>query len=163
MHSDHRQRGFTLIELLVTLAIVSMLGLLTVPVIHISIQRTKETELRRALHEIRSALDAYKKASADGLIQEPDSITSGYPPNLDILVSGVALENDNANPNAKLYFLRRVPRDPMNPDETLTPAATWGLRSYASEPSNPQEGVDVYDVFSKSAALGLNGVPYAAW
>lgn len=155
------QRGFTLIELVVTLAIVAMLGMLTVPVVQVGIQRTKEAELRRALHEIRTALDAYKKASEAGLIKEPESLTSGYPPSLDILASGVDRLNDKTN--ARLYFLRRVPRDPMNKDETLTASSTWGKRSYDSETANPQEGADVYDVFSRSLDVGLNGVPYSAW
>lgn len=160
MRSDG-QRGFTLLELIITLAIVAMLGMLTVPVIHMGIQRTKETELRRALHDIRTALDAYKKASEDGLIKEPESVTSGYPPSLDILANGVDRQDNKTS--AKMYFLRRLPRDPMNKDDTLSASSTWGKRSYDSEPSNPQEGADVYDVFSTSLDVGLNGVPYSLW
>lgn len=152
--------GFTLIELLVTLAILGMLASLTIPVAQIAIQRGKEQELRRALWEMRDAIDAYKKASDDGLIPKDAGMT-GYPKDLDILVEGVPNQRDpNRN---KIFFLRRIPRDPMQPDPDLTDAESWGKRSYASEAAEPQEGNDVYDVYSISSKTGLNGVPYKQW
>lgn len=153
-------RGFTLIELLVTLAILALLGALVVPVAQVTMQRRQEQELRHSLREIRNALDAYKRAYDEGRIARVLN-SSGYPKSLELLVEGVP---DLRSPQrAKLYFLRRVPRDPFSSDSEATDAGTWGERSYASEPNEPKEGDDVYDVYSKSGRSGLNNIPYSKW
>jgi general secretion pathway protein G len=155
-----RARGFTLIELLVTLAILALLGAMVVPVSQTVIQRRNEGTLRASLRDIRSAIDAYKKAGDEGRIAKAAGAT-GYPVKLELLVEGVV---DQRSPKkAKIYFMRRLPRDPFNGDAELTDAQTWGKRSYASEANEPREGDDVYDVYSTSGKTGLNGIPYSRW
>jgi general secretion pathway protein G len=153
--------GFTLIELVITLAIVGLLASAAMPLASMAMKREKETELRSALREIRSAIDAYKLAGEQGrVLIEAD--TTGYPPNLEVLVNGVE-DARNAKSGVMIYFLRRLPRDPFYPDGNAPAAQTWGLRSYASPPDNPQAGDDVYDVYSLSPGKGMTGVPYREW
>lgn len=152
-----RRAGFTLIELVITVAIVGVLALIAVPLLEVAAQRQKETELHTALRQIRGAIDAYHQAVQEKKIESPAD-ASGYPPSLEILVDGVP---DVTKPDRrKIYFLRRLPRDPMNPDKELTPAQSWGQRSYESPADAPAPGKDVYDVYSLSEDVGLNGVPY---
>jgi general secretion pathway protein G len=155
-----RARGFTLIELLVTLAILGLLSALVIPTAQVVVQRRQEQDLRDALHQIRDGIDAYKLAYDQGRITKSLAAT-GYPKTLDVLVEGVP---DLQNPkHTKIFFLRRVPRDPFNADTSGSPAQSWGKRSYASEADQPREGDDIYDVYSLSEKSGLNGVPYKKW
>jgi len=152
--------GFTLIELVITVAIVALLASVALPVSELAVQRTKEQELRRTLRQVREAIDAYKQASDEGRIQKSVG-DSGYPKKLEDLAEGV---DDQKNPKKeKIYFLRRIPRDPFNADPTLSATATWGKRSYASPPDDPKEGDDVFDVFSIAQGKGINGQPYRDW
>jgi len=151
--------GFTLIELLVTLAIMAVLALITVPAAEVVMKRQKEQELRRSLQIIRDAIDAHKKAFDDGKLNLPPE-KNGYPVSLEALVNGVPTTDGRLK---TLKFMRRLPRDPMNPNPALSDADTWGKRSYASEVDNPLEGEDVYDVYSLSDKSGLNGIAYQRW
>ena len=153
-------RGFTLIELVITVALVGLLAAMVVPTVELTVKRTKEAELRTALRELRRAIDAYKQAVDEGRVAGKLG-ESGYPPTLSVLVDGV--NDERSAEKRKIYFLRRLPRDPMANDAALAPEETWGLRSYASEPDAPAEGDDVYDVYSRSTAVGLNGIAYAKW
>jgi general secretion pathway protein G len=154
-------RGFTIIELVVTIAIIALLATAVIPSAQLFYQREREAELRDALRTIRNAIDDYKKASDTGSIKK-ELDKSGYPPDLQVLVDGV---DDARSPKegVKIYFLRRVPRDPFWPDPQAAAADTWGLRSYASAPGDPQPGDDVFDVYSRSSRTGLNGIPYHDW
>jgi len=155
-----REGGFTLLEMAIALAILSVLVVMATPVIKLQAQREKEAEFRHALRDIRGALDAYKRATEDGRIAKPAE-ASGYPPNLEVLVFGVAKAKD---PKGRpLRFLRRIPRDPFSADSSIDPAATWAKRSYASPPEAPTEGADVFDVYSKSEGVGINGIAYRDW
>ncbi|OYY93831.1 MAG: general secretion pathway protein GspG [Hydrogenophilales bacterium 28-61-23] len=152
--------GFTLIELVITVAILGVLAMLAVPMLQATAQRQKEVELRSALREIRTAIDAYHQAVLDKKIKVAQD-ASGYPPDLDSLSKGVP---DSLRPDDRLiYFLRRLPRDPFHADPETPAAETWGVRSYASAPDEPQPGDDVFDVYSLSVKKGLNGVPYREW
>lgn len=155
-----RPQGFTLVELMVTVALVAILASVVIPLGQVAAQRSKEQELRLALREIRGALDAYREAVEQGRIYR-SADSSAYPPRLEVLVEGVPDLKDIKG--RKIYFLRRLPRDPLQADASVAAAATWGKRAYSSEPDDPREGDDVYDVYSLSERQGLNGRPYREW
>jgi len=154
------RHGFTLIELIIVVAIVAILASGLMPLIELASQRTKEQDLRAALREIRTAIDAYKQAVDEGRVAKKAD-ESGYPPSLGVLASGVPNEKDPEKHN--IYFLRRIPRDPFFVGSQEPPEKTWGLRSYESAPDDPHDGKDVFDVYSTLRKTGLNGVPYNKW
>jgi len=155
-----KSSGFTLIELVVTVAIVGILASIAVPLGELSVQRAREQELRSALRHIREALDNYKRATDDGRVpRRADG--SGYPRSLDELAKGV--EDAKSPTQTKIYFLRRLPRDPFYPEPGVPAADTWGKRAYASPPDAPFAGEDVFDVYSLSERVGLNGIAYREW
>jgi len=154
--------GFTLIELMITVAIVALLSTMAFPMAELAVQRAKEQELHWNLREIRTALDAYKQAAEEGRIVTTIG-QSGYPPTLQTLVDGVDDARSPDDKKIKIYFLRRIPRDPFDPDMSKAPEDTWGKRSYASPADSPEEGDDVFDVHSLSPAVGINGIAYKDW
>jgi general secretion pathway protein G len=152
--------GFTLIELMITVAIIGLLASVAVPFAELAVKRSNEQELRIALRQIRTALDEYKKAGDEGRI--PRKVDgSGYPENLEVLTRGVP--DLNSEKKGRIYFLRRLPRDPFSSNTAEPPEASWGKRSYESPPDNPAAGKDVYDVYSLSDGVGINGIPYREW
>jgi general secretion pathway protein G len=148
------QRGLTFVELIFAVTIVSILSMAALPLARISIKRQKEVELRRALREMRDAIDRYKDASDRGFVEMKFG-SDGYPPDLETLVKGVTQLNAV---DKKLRFLRRIPQDPM------TGTSEWGLRSSQDSPdSTSYGGQNVYDVYCKSTATALDGSKYADW
>lgn len=155
-----RMRGFTLIELMVALALLATLAAAVMPMIELRARREREQQLRVGLRQIRTAIDAYKKAVDEGRIEKKLD-ESGYPPSLEILETGV--QDKKKLDGGAIYFLRRLPRDPTC-DCADTPAAqTWRLRSFDSPPDAPAAGADVFDVSSTSQEKGLNGIVYEDW
>jgi len=157
--SLRRRGGFTLIELITAVAILALLASIAMPFADMAIQRKKEDELRHSLRVIRDAIDEYYRATQDGRIQRAMG-SNGYPKTLQVLVEGI--EDQQSPTKSRIYFLRRIPRDPFAPAE-LDAEESWGKRSYASPPDDPREGDDVYDVYSRSKKVGLNGIPYNQW
>lgn len=146
-------------ELVITLAILSVLAAVVLPMAEVTVKRTKELELRRSLRILRTAIDEYK-ADFDRAAQQKKIITAidetGYPESLETLLEG----NDWGGlfPFKKKY-LRRIPRDPFDPyDEG------WGLRALEDDPDSTVWGGDnVFDVYSQSEEIALDGTPYNTW
>ncbi len=147
-------QGMTLVELIATVTILSILALGALPLARVQIKRQKEVELRRALREMRDAIDRYKDAADRGFIEVKFG-TDGYPPDLETLVKGV---NQLNAIDKKLRFLRRIPVDPM----MATPE--WGLRSTQDSPDSTSfGGQNIYDVYTKSQGTALDGSKYSEW
>jgi len=152
-----RSRGVSYLEVVATAAIVMILASAILPMGRVAVQRHREIELRRALREMRQKIDLYKQAVDQGQIGGTDVKlgSEGYPPELETLVKGV---NRVGALDRKLKFLRRIPVDPM------TNTAEWGLRCYQDDPESTSWcGENVWDVYSKSTAKGLDGTNYNTW
>ncbi len=146
-------QGFTLVELIAAMTIMLLLTTIALPVASVVVRRQKEAELKEDLRTMRNAIDRYKDFADSGMIPT-EMDTYGYPPTLDLLVKGVPLKGSKD----KYKFLRNIPVDPM------TGTADWGMRSMQDDPdSHSWGGQDVFDVFSKSQGMGMNGTAYADW
>jgi general secretion pathway protein G len=152
------QAGYTFVELVVVSTIIIILASAVMPLAQVTATRHREAELRRALRELRTAIDRYKDAADLGQISPLDlkAGAEGYPPDLDTLVDGVSAANDATG--RKLRFLRRVPIDPM------TQTTEWGLRSYQDEPDTARwGGQNVFDVYTTHSGTALDGTRYRDW
>jgi general secretion pathway protein G len=147
-------RGYTMVELVVVCSLLVILAAVALPTAKYSIKRGKEMELRQALRQMRNAIDEFKRYSDAGLI--PIELgTDGYPSELEVLVEGVEVIGQI---DKSVRFLRRIPVDPM------TGEAEWGLRSFQDDfDSDSWGGENVFDVYSLSEGVGLDGVPYQEW
>jgi general secretion pathway protein G len=151
-------RGYTFIELVIVSTILLILASTVMPLAQVTAQRYKEAELRRVLREMRTAIDRFKDSVDTGIIPTTELRpgSEGYPEDLDTLVEGVSVANDATG--RQLKFLRRVPIDPM------TNSTDWGKRAYQDSPtSSSWGGQNVFDVYSKSEATGLDGTKYRDW
>lgn len=148
------ERGLTLLELIVASAIMALLASMALPLARTKIKRDKEIGLRRALREMRTAIDRYKDA-ADRALIAVEADTEGYPPDLQTLVDGVELAGA---PDRRVRFLRKIPIDPM------TNSTEWGMRSVQDEPDSFSWGGDnVFNVYSRSQGIALDGTRYSEW
>jgi general secretion pathway protein G len=147
-------RGYTLTELVMVCAVMVILAAVALPVARFTHKREREIELRSALREMRYAIDEHKRYSDAGLI--PIELgTDGYPKELELLVEGVQLVGQV---DKRVKFLRRIPIDPMTGD------VEWGLRSYQDDAdAESWGGEDVFDVYTLSEGVGLNGIAYREW
>jgi len=149
----------TLLEMVIAMAILAVLATAIVPLAEVTVQRTKELELRRDLRTIRTALDEYK-ADYDKAVTEKKIIASvdesGYPEELQVLLEG---DDWGGLYPYKRKYLRRIPSDPFDVNDD-----GWGLRAYADDyDSTVWGGRDIYDVYSQSEKMGLDGTPYSSW
>jgi general secretion pathway protein G len=166
-----KKKGFTLIEMIVTFTILAILAGIAIPLARTAVKREKEIELRRNLRTIREAIDAYKKLADENRIEFEDK-TEGYPPDLETLVEGVEVtggaqpsgpqrdrrERRESEDTKIVKFLRRIPTDPM------TNSTDWGLRSYQDDPDSENwGGENVYDIYTKSPGIALDGTKYKEW
>jgi general secretion pathway protein G len=161
MFRTNDRPGFTLAEMIITLAIVAVLAVSALPLGKMAVKRQNEIELQRDLRLMREAIDAYKKLADEKKI-EVDEDTEGYPPTLEVLVKGVEVQDKEAKGTGgkrkTVKFLRRIPKDPM------TGTADWGLRSYQDDFDSDVWGEEnVYDVYTKSPAVALDGTKYKDW
>ena len=142
-------RGFTLIELVVAVAIVAVLASAALPLNELVVQRAKEQDLRRALREIRTAIDAYKQASDDGRIPEARRrIGLSRSGSRTWWRASRTRRTRRRKTSTSCAGSRAIRLPPTAPLPTPPPGAR---RSYASPPDDPREGEDVFDVYTARA------------
>jgi general secretion pathway protein G len=152
-----QEAGFTYLEMVAAAAIMMILASAIMPLARVTRTRTRELELRRELRVLRTAIDRYKAAVDAGQIGGTDVKlgSEGYPPDLETLVEGVS---QVGKLDTKLKFLRRIPRDPM------TAEGEWGLRCYQDDADDTSWcGENVYDVYTTSEGVALDGTKYREW
>jgi len=153
------EQGLTLIELVCCGAIIAVLAGAAVPVAKTWVKRRKELELRQALREIRTAIDKFQWDAEHnaGMASKLNQATNPelFPEELEHLYQGF---DTGQLPELKMKYLRRLPLDP------ITGKADWMTRSSRDRPgSYGTDGVNIFDVHSKSKAVALNGTHYAEW
>ncbi len=154
--------GFTLMELIVALAILAILAAAAIPYAELTITRSKELELRRALREVRTAIDRLHDDWDTGKVSRLGNSLSddGYPRTLQVLLEGVDAGDAKGG---KRKYLRRIPEDPFG-EPGKPPADQWVLRGYQDEPDSLSwNGRDVYDIRTRSDRTAMDGTHYREW
>lgn len=161
LRTHRSELAFTLLEIIIVITILSVLTAAAVPMIRNTVIREREAELRFNLRQIRQAIDRYKKLYDDtnGAAMPIELKTpSGYPKDLKVLEEGFIPANVVGTSGNKVRFIRRIPVDP------LTGSKDWGLRAYKDDPDSfSWGGDDVWDVYSRSDGVALNGTRYRDW
>lgn len=160
------RRGLSFIELIITVVILSVLGMLVLPLTQMTAKRVKELRLRQNLREIRTAIDKYKD-DKDFLLKQgkapPTNINdTGYPKTLDVLLMG---EPDPTDPTGKRIkkYLRIIPRDPFNSYKESDPEKMWHLGCNKDKRGDDWCKDDVFDVYSLSDETAIDGTIYKDW
>jgi general secretion pathway protein G len=150
-----RQRGMTLIELVVAFTIMLLLTAMSVPLMRYRVQREKERDLTRALEQMRTAIDKFKDDMDTGKIGPAKLDSDNYPETLKQLVEGVKA---TGAVDKKMYYLRKIPKDPM------TNSYDWGLRSTRDDiDAQAWGGQNVFNVYTKTTDKAADGTAYSTW
>lgn len=154
--------GLTLVEMLVCLTIVSILAAVALPVVDVSIRRSKEVALKKNLMLVREAIDRFNDDCRAGVFSPAQAGVSRdcFPETLETLAEGV----DAAGGADKvLRYLRRIPSDPFA-EEGGAPAEHWEIRGYQDDyDSEIWSGDDVFDIRVKHDRKALDGSRYRDW
>ncbi|MFI5340469.1 MAG: type IV pilin protein [Candidatus Methylomirabilales bacterium] len=147
-------RGLTFIELLISVAVLGILAAVAMPLVHVSVTRTRELDLRRDLRQLREGIDLFK-AEYDKARTNLTDARNDFKKRVSVDRTGYPLTLAEM---VETKILRRIPRDPMNPD------GKWVVRSFSDNPeSSLSDAKDVYDVRSASKAVALDGTTYDTW
>ena len=150
-----RKPAFTLLEIMISMVLLAILAAAVVPTTKKVVKRQKELELKHALMEMRTAIDRFKKAHEEGRIIVDREQQLGYPRDFDELMEGVPMVDGEGR---KMRFLRRIPIDPM------TGEAEWGMRSAQDDYDSASWGREnLFDVYSLSNGVAMDGTEYAEW
>jgi general secretion pathway protein G len=141
-----RAAGLTLIELVISIAILSILAGMAMPLAENGMKRAREVELRENLRRIRTGIDRYYDRMDREAPTRPEE--EKYPKSMQDLV--------------EKKILRRVPVDP------ITGKDDWIIISYTDKfdeeayiiNENPE---NLYDVRSRSEEVALDGTRYVSW
>ena len=178
--THRRPLGLSYLELMLVVAMMSVLTALVLPTGITMHRRMQEEELRRGLVKIRAAIDAYHRDWEKGCVDAKDE--RGWPKNLEELHEGVEwADSPQCNPeklSGKLpeigsgrdeepemkTYLPHVPRDPFNREDDEWDTMGWKARDYEDEPdATSWGGKGLYDVYSSSELVALDGTKHGEW